>query len=82
MNTPDISDQYPNLPFLLNFKSQKINNFSGEVVTKYDDDNLSQKHLSEPGQSRVLLVDGNASENVAGSDNLASLAIENNGQLL
>jgi len=35
--------------------------------------------LSEPGESRVLLVDGNASENVALlGDNLASLAIENN----
>ena len=82
MNTPDISDQYPNLPFLLNFKSfGAINNFSGEVVTlKCDDDNsLVRSILSEPGQSRVLLVDGNASENVALlGDNLASLAIENN----
>ena len=82
MNTPDISDQYPNLPFLLNFKSfGAINNFSGETVTlKCDDDNsLVRSILSEPGQSRVLLVDGNASENVALlGDNLASLAIENN----
>ena len=82
MNTPDISDQYPDLPFLLNFKSfGGINNFSGEVVTlKCDDDNsLVRSILSEPGQSRVLLVDGNASENVALlGDNLASLAIENN----
>ena len=82
MNTPDISDQYPDLPFLLNFKSfGAINNFSGETVTlKCDDDNsLVRSILSEPGQSRVLLVDGNASENVALlGDNLASLAIENN----
>ena len=82
MNTPDISDQYPDIPFLLNFKSfGGINNFSGEVVTlKCDDDNsLVRSILSEPGQSRVLLVDGNASENVALlGDNLASLAIENN----
>ena len=82
MNTPDISDQYPDLPFLLNFKSfGGINNFSGEVVTlKCDDDNsLVRSILSEAGQSRVLLVDGNASENVALlGDNLASLAIENN----
>ena len=82
MNTPDISDQYPNLPFLLNFKSfGGISNFSGEVVTlKCNDDNsLVRSILSEPGQSRVLVVDGNASENVALlGDNLASLAIENN----
>ena len=82
MNTPDISDQYPDLPFLLNFKSfGGINNFSGEVVTlKCNDDNsLVRKILSEPGQSKVLLVDGNASENVALlGDNLASLSIENN----
>jgi len=82
MNTPDISDQYPDLPFLLNFKSfGGISNFSGEVVTlKCDDDNsLVRSILSEPGQSRVLVVDGNASENVALlGDNLASLAIENN----
>ncbi|MBL6683758.1 MAG: ribonuclease E activity regulator RraA [SAR86 cluster bacterium] len=82
MNTPDISDRYPDLPFLLNFKSfGGVNNFSGEVVTlKCDDDNsLVRSILSEPGQSRVLFVDGNASENVALlGDNLASLAIENN----
>ena len=82
MNTPDISDQYPDLPFLLNFKSfGGINTFSGEVVTlKCNDDNsLVRKILSEPGQSKVLLVDGNASENVALlGDNLASLSIENN----
>ena len=81
MNTPDISDQYPNLPFLLNFKSfGGINNFSGEVVTlKCNDDNsLVRNILSQPGQSRVLLVDGNASEDVALlGDNLASLAIDN-----
>ena len=70
MNTPDISDQYPDLPFLLNFKSfGGINNFSGEVVTlKCDDDNsLVRSILSEPGQSRVLLVDGNASAVAAGN---------------
>ena len=82
MNTPDISDQHPDLPFLLNFKSYGgLNNFSGEVVTlKCNDDNsLVRTILSEPGQSRVLLVDGSASENVALlGDNLASLAIENN----
>tara|TARA_B100002019_G_scaffold170610_1_gene147505 strand:+ start:178 stop:645 length:468 start_codon:yes stop_codon:yes gene_type:complete len=82
MNTPDISDQHPNLPFLLNFKSYGgVSNFYGEVVTlKCNDDNsLVRNILSEPGQSRVLLVDGNASENVALlGDNLASLAIENN----
>ena len=82
MNTPDISDQHPNLHFLLNFKSYGgVSNFYGEVVTlKCNDDNsLVRNILSEPGQSRVLLVDGNASENVALlGDNLASLAIENN----
>ena len=82
MNTPDISDQHPNLPFLLNFKSYGgVSNFYGEVVTlKCNDDNsLVRSILSEPGQSRVLLVDGNASENVALlGDNLARLAIENN----
>ena len=82
MNTPDISDQYPDLPFLLNFKSfGGIHDLSGEVVpVKCDDDNsLVRSILSEPGQSRVLLVDGNASENVALlGDNLARLAIENN----
>ena len=81
MNTPDISDQHPNLPFLLNFKSfGGLNNFSGEVVTlKCNDDNsLVRNILSQPGQSRVLLVDGNASEDVALlGDNLASLAIDN-----
>ena len=81
MNTQDISNQYHDLPLLLNFKSfGGINNFSGEVVTlKCDDNSLVRSILSEPGQSRVLLVDGNASENVALlGDNLASLAIENN----
>mgnify|MGYP005725636065 FL=1 len=81
MNTPDLSDQNPELPFLLGFNSYgKLNYLSGLIRTvKCPDDNSKAKMLlSTPGNGDILFIDGNASSSVALlGDNLAALALEN-----
>jgi len=82
MNTPDISDQYPELPFLHGYKSfGKYHSLAGEIETIScpDDNSLVRPLLSSEGNSKILFIDGQASQNVALlGDNLAKIAINNN----
>ena len=81
MNTPDLSDQNPELPFLLGFNSYgKLNYLSGLIRTvKSPNDNPKAKLLlGTPGNGDILFIDGNASSSVALlGDNLAVLDLEN-----
>ncbi|RPG43802.1 MAG: ribonuclease E inhibitor RraA [Gammaproteobacteria bacterium TMED112] len=82
MNTPDLSDKYPDKDFLLDFQSySRIKSMHGQVSTVFcpDDNSLVREMLSEDGQQKILFVDGVKSENVALlGDNLVELAKENN----
>jgi regulator of ribonuclease activity A len=82
MNTPDISDKFPNTPFLLNYRPYGNNDFfCGELVTVEcpDDNSLVREVLSDDGTDKILFVNGFNSKLVAFiGDNLAQLAIDNN----
>lgn len=82
MATPDLSDKYPNVPFILGFKSYaSITTFAGKIVTVEcpDDNTLVRKILSKDGEQSVLFINGYRSKKVALlGDNLAELAIKNN----
>ena len=82
MATPDLSDKYPNVPFILGFKSYaNITTFAGKIVTVEcpDDNTLVRKILSKDGEQSVLFINGYRSKKVALlGDNLAELAIKNN----
>ena len=82
MNTPDLSDKYPDKDFLLDFQSySRIKSMHGQVSTVFcpDDNSLVREMLSEDGQQKILFVDGAKSDNVALlGDNLVELAKENN----
>ena len=82
MATPDLSDKYPNVPFILGFKSYaNITTFAGKIVTVEcpDDNTLVREVLSEDGEQSVLFINGYRSKKVALlGDNLAELAIKNN----
>ena len=82
MATPDLSAKYPNVPFILGFKSYaSITTFAGEIVTVEcpDDNTLVREILSKDGEQSVLFINGYRSKKVALiGDNLAELAIKNN----
>tara|TARA_B100000963_G_scaffold144570_1_gene125933 strand:+ start:933 stop:1403 length:471 start_codon:yes stop_codon:yes gene_type:complete len=82
MNTPDISDQYPEIPFLHGFKSfGKFHSLMGQIETILcpDDNSLVRPLLSSEGKGKILFIDGQESQNVALlGDNLAEAAISNN----
>jgi regulator of ribonuclease activity A len=82
MATPDLSDKYPNVPFILGFKSYaNITTFAGKIVTVEcpDDNTLVREILSKDGEQSVLFINGYRSKKVALlGDNLAELAIKNN----
>ena len=82
MNTPDLSDKYPDKDFLLDFQSySRIKSMHGQVSTVFcpDDNSLVREMLSVDGQQKILFVDGAKSDNVALlGDNLVELAKENN----
>ena len=82
MNTPDISDHYPNLPYLNGFMSYgQIHRLAGELQTVYcpDDNSKVKSLLQSNGTGRVLFIDGQASNKVALlGDVLATKAIKNN----
>jgi regulator of ribonuclease activity A len=82
MATPDLSDKYPNVPFILGFKSYaSVTTFAGKIVTVEcpDDNTLVREILSMDGEQSVLFINGYRSKKVALlGDNLAELAIKNN----
>lgn len=82
MSTPDISDKFPELPFLVGLNSYGAKSvFEGEVVTVAcpNDNSLAKELISQKGNGKILLIDGNASKAVALlGDNLAQQALENN----
>lgn len=82
MNTPDLSDKYPDKDFLLDFQCfSRIKSMHGQISTVFcpDDNSFVREMLSEDGHQKILFIDGAKSKNVALlGDNLAALAIENN----
>ena len=82
MNTPDLSDKYPDKDFLLDFQCfSKIKSMHGQISTVFcpDDNSFVREMLSENGHQKIMFIDGAKSKNVALlGDNLAALAIENN----
>ena len=82
MNTPDISDQYPEIPFLHGYKPfGNYHSLAGEIETILcpDDNSLVRPLLSSEGNGKILFIDGQGSQNVALlGDNLAKIAINNN----
>ena len=82
MSTPDISDKFPKLPFLVGLNSYGAKSvFEGEVVTVVcpNDNSLAKELISQKGNGKILFIDGNASKAVALlGDNLAQQALENN----
>ena len=82
MSTPDISDKFPKLPFLVGLNSYGAKSvFEGEVVTVVcpNDNSLAKELISQKGNGKILFIDGNASKAVALlGDNLAQQALDNN----
>ena len=82
MNTPDLSDKYPDKDFLLDFQCfSRIKSIHGQISTVFcpDDNSFVREMLSENGHQKIMFIDGAKSKNVALlGDNLAVLAIENN----
>ena len=82
MNTPDLSDKYPDKDFLLDFQCfSRIKSMHGQISTVFcpDDNSFVREMLSENGHQKIMFIDGAKSKNVALlGDNLAALAIENN----
>src|SRR6056300_232701 len=82
MSTPDISDKFPELPFLVGLNSYGAKSvFEGEVVTVVcpNDNSLAKELISQKGNGKILFIDSNASKTVALlGDNLAQQALENN----
>ena len=81
MSTPDISDKFPELPFLVGFNSYGAKSvFEGEVVTVVcpNDNSFAKELISQKGNGKILFIDGNASKTVALlGDNLAQQALDN-----
>ena len=82
MTTPDLSDKYPHVPFILGFTPYtNVTEFAGKIVTVEcpDDNSLVREILSRDGEQSVFFINGSKSKNVALlGDNLAELAIKNN----
>jgi len=85
MTTPDLSDKYPQVDFLnLQFKNfGKKGFFSGKIETAIcpDDNSKVKQILSEEGDGKILIVDGQGSTKVAlMGDMIAKSAEKNNWQ--
>ena len=82
MNTPDLSDKYPDKDFLLYFQCfSRIKSIHGQISTVFcpDDNSFVREMLSENGHQKIMFIDGAKSKNVALlGDNLVKLAIKNN----
>ncbi len=83
INTADLWDEFTEELTLLNLDLQhfgKKDSFFGEVVTLklHEDNTYVRKVLEEPGEGKVLVVDGGGSRRCAlVGDNIAKLAIDN-----
>lgn len=84
--TPDLCDQFSDelqivAPLFKNFGGKKV--FSGEVVTIqcYEDNSLVKEQVEQPGNERVLVIDGGGSLRCALlGDMLAKKAMDNGWQ--
>lgn len=82
--TPDLCDAYPELvrvaePIFTNYGGRAA--FGGEVITVkcHEDNSLVKEHVSNPGDGKVMVVDGGGSLRCALlGDMLAEKAAENN----
>lgn len=80
---PELCDQFPELvnvvePMFANYGGRDI--FGGEIVTikAYEDNSLVREQVAQPGQGKVLVVDGGASMRRAMlGDMLAEKAVKN-----
>ena len=81
MNTPDISDLYYSLPVIVDFNAYgKKDLVYGEIetVSCLNDNSKVREVLSTDGSNRILIVDGDASKEVAlMGDKVAGIAKEN-----
>ena len=81
--TPDLCDEYPDLvqvlmPMLQNFGG--VDSFGGEIVTVkcHEDNSIVKEQVAQPGQGKVMVVDGGGSmRNALLGDMLAEKAAEN-----
>ena len=81
--TPDLCDAYPELvrivePLFNNYGGRKA--FGGEILTIkcHEDNSLVKEHVGNPGNGRVMVVDGGGSLRCALlGDMLAAKAVEN-----
>ena len=81
--TPDLCDEYPDLvevvePLFSSFGGRIA--FGGEIVTVkcFEDNSLVKEALAEPGEGKVLVVDGGASMRRAlMGDMIAQNAVDN-----
>ena len=82
--TADLWDEYAQELTLLNVDFRHFGtktNFAGQVVTLklYEDNTYVRKLLAEPGDGKVLMIDGGGSKRCAlVGDNIAQLAMDNN----
>lgn len=82
--TPDLCDAYPDLvrivePMFTNYGGRT--SFGGEIITVkcHEDNSLVKEHVGNPGDGRVMVVDGGGSLRCALlGDMLAEKAAENN----
>ena len=82
--TPDLCDAYPEAvrivePLFTNYGGRE--SFGGEIITVkcHEDNSLVKEHVGNPGQGRVMVVDGGGSLRCALlGDMLAEKAAENN----
>lgn len=82
--TPDLCDAYPDVvrivePIFTNYGGREA--FGGEIITVkcHEDNSLVKEHVGNPGEGRVMVVDGGGSLRCALlGDMLAEKAAQNN----
>lgn len=80
--TPDLCDEYPEVqvvePMFANFGG--VEAFGGEIVTVkcFEDNSIVKEQVGQPGEGKVMVVDGGGSmRNALLGDMLAEKAVEN-----
>lgn len=81
---PELCDQFPGLvrvvePMFVNFGGRE--SFGGEIVTikAYEDNSLVREQVAEPGEGKVLVVDGGGSMRRAMLGDMLAEKAEQNG---